>query len=198
MSNCILFLIANKLLKEENYREASEYYSKALEVSPNIKVVPKLLYFRALAKSKLGFASIRDAINDCTRSMTDATLSKVLHLRGQCYLTLRNFRKSIEDFETLFKMEKSKDVENLLKEARLRLMRSQSKNYYDILEVKKSASQADIKKAYRNLALIHHPDKHSDDDKLEQQEIFKRISAANDVLSNQRKRAAYDEENLTD
>merc|ERR1740121_708241 len=58
--------------------------------------------------------------------------------------------------------------------------------FYEILEVSKSASDADIKKAYRKLAVKHHPDKGGD------QEKFKEITKAYEALSDPEKRAKYD------
>jgi molecular chaperone DnaJ len=61
-----------------------------------------------------------------------------------------------------------------------------SENLYDILGVSKSASSEEIKKAYKKLALQHHPDKGGDE------EVFKKISGAYSVLSDEQKRAEYD------
>jgi DnaJ family protein A protein 2 len=57
---------------------------------------------------------------------------------------------------------------------------------YETLEVSPTASQAEIKKAYRKLALIHHPDKGGN------QETFKKITAAHEILSDEEKRQVYD------
>lgn len=61
------------------------------------------------------------------------------------------------------------------------------KDYYEALGVSKSASQDDIKKAFRKLAREHHPDKKGGDDTR-----FKEISEAYDTLSDERKRREYD------
>lgn len=59
-----------------------------------------------------------------------------------------------------------------------------SKNYYDILGVKKSASADEIKKAFRKLAQKHHPDAGGDE------ETFKEINEAYEVLSASREEGA--------
>ena len=65
-----------------------------------------------------------------------------------------------------------------------------AKDFYEVLGVSKDAAQADIKKAYRKLALKYHPDKNQGDKEAESK--FKEISAAYEVLSDQDKRAKYD------
>lgn len=70
-----------------------------------------------------------------------------------------------------------------------------NKNYYDILGVSKDASEADIKKAYKKLALKYHPDRQngkSEAEKKEAEDKFKEINEANDVLSDPKKRQEYD------
>jgi len=62
---------------------------------------------------------------------------------------------------------------------------------YQILEVPRDASQADIKKAYRRLAMKYHPDNNKGNEEAEN--TFKKINAAYEVLSDQDKRARYDQ-----
>ena len=66
-----------------------------------------------------------------------------------------------------------------------------SKNYYDILNVSKDASEDEIKKSYRKLAVKWHPDKNKDG-KEEAESKFKEISEAYQVLSDENKRKIYD------
>ena len=65
------------------------------------------------------------------------------------------------------------------------------KDFYSILGVTRTASQEELKKAYRKLAMQWHPDKNPGDKKAE--EKFKEISEAYDVLSDPKKREAYDQ-----
>lgn len=63
-------------------------------------------------------------------------------------------------------------------------------DYYEILGVSRTASQDEIKKAYRKLALQYHPDRNQGDKEAE--EKFKQINEAYEVLSNEEKRSIYD------
>ena len=66
-----------------------------------------------------------------------------------------------------------------------------SNSLYEVLEVPKTASQDDIKRAYKRLAIKHHPDKNIDN-KKENEEQFKKISEAYSVLGDPDKRKHYD------
>lgn len=63
-------------------------------------------------------------------------------------------------------------------------------DHYATLGVAKTATQEEIKKAYRKLAVKHHPDKTNGDKQAE--ELFKKISDAYSILSDEKKRAEYD------
>lgn len=64
------------------------------------------------------------------------------------------------------------------------------KDYYELLEVQKSANGEEIKKAYRRLAMKYHPDRNPGDKEAENK--FKEINEAYEVLKDDQKRAAYD------
>ena len=65
------------------------------------------------------------------------------------------------------------------------------RDYYEILGVSKSASNDEIKKAYRKLALKYHPDKTKGDKASE--EKFKEASEAYHVLSDEKRKTNYDQ-----
>ena len=64
-------------------------------------------------------------------------------------------------------------------------------DYYDILNVSKSSSQDEIKKAYRKVAMKYHPDKNPDNKQAE--EKFKEAAEAYSVLSDDEKKSRYDQ-----
>lgn len=65
------------------------------------------------------------------------------------------------------------------------------RDYYDVLGVSKSASEGEIKKAYRKMAMKYHPDRNPDDKDAENK--FKEASEAYEILSDAQKRATYDQ-----
>ena len=68
---------------------------------------------------------------------------------------------------------------------------AEKRDYYEVLEVAKTATVEEIKKAYRKKAIQYHPDKNPGDKEAE--EKFKEAAEAYDVLSNPDKRSRYDQ-----
>lgn len=193
-NNNFFFLSVNKLFDDEKYREAIEKITELLDISPHSDV-PKLLHQRAITNFKT--AHFRDAISDCSAALETSNVDYLtcLRLRADCYMAMRKFQSAVTDYEELFHEYRSSEADYLLRKAKRALERFRSDNYYDVLDVNRTASTDEIKKSFKKLALIHHPDKHADasnDEKIEQQNQFKKISIAHEVLSNTATRGEYD------
>src|SRR3954463_9797381 len=67
------------------------------------------------------------------------------------------------------------------------------RDYYEVLGLAKNASEDDIKKAYRKLAMKHHPDRNQGDGAKKSEEAFKEAKEAYEILTDAQKRAAYDQ-----
>jgi molecular chaperone DnaJ len=68
---------------------------------------------------------------------------------------------------------------------------AEKKDYYEVLGLSRQASNNEIKKAFKKLAMKHHPDRNPDNPKAE--ENFKEAKEAYEILSDPQKRSAYDQ-----
>ncbi|KAL4715100.1 hypothetical protein ACJJTC_012147 [Scirpophaga incertulas] len=185
----------NEAFKMGRWQQALNLYNEALKVDPVNKTVNAKLYFnKATVCAKLN--QVKEAAEACTAALAlDENYVKALLRRAKCYTELGEFEEAVKDYERLYKIDKSKENKQLLHEAKIALKKSKRKDYYKILGVDKSASEDDIKKAYRKRALVHHPDRHSgasDTERREQERQFKEVGEAYGVLSDPKKRARYD------
>ncbi|XP_015117799.1 dnaJ homolog subfamily C member 7 [Diachasma alloeum] len=150
----------NDAVKNRDYDEALKFYAEAMAVDPkNTGMKKKLHYNMALAYYKLG--SLRKTIEECSKALgIDPMYMKALMRRGRCYMDLKEWEEAVKDLTRACKLDDDKDCRKLLDEAKQKLA-TVKKDYYKIIGVSRNASQEDIKKAYRQQALLHHPDRHA-------------------------------------
>lgn len=90
---------------------------------------------------------------------------------------------------------RASQVRGLLRQAQLEKLKAERKDLYGVLELPKTASSLEIKKAYRKMALKYHPDKQSgctEEERADAEAKFKELTDAYDVLSNPEKKQRYD------
>ncbi|KAI7653080.1 hypothetical protein KC322_g18681, partial [Hortaea werneckii] len=75
-------------------------------------------------------------------------------------------------------------------------MSADERDLYELLNVSKTASKAEIKKAYHKAALSSHPDKVPEDQREEADATFKSISEAYEILSDDQNRELYDQHGM--
>lgn len=185
----------NEAFKAGDHPKAYDLYSQALQIDPlNTLTNAKLFFNRALVLTKMN--KLHEAVSDCTAALKlDDKYLKALLRRAKCHTDLNMLEEAVLDYEKVVQIERSREHRRLLQEAKLALKRSKRKDYYKVLGIEKTASEDEIKKAYKKRALIHHPDRHSsasDTEKVEQEKMFKEVGEAYAILSDPKKRARYD------
>lgn len=186
---------ANDAFKKGDHEEAIKYYSECLELDANYKSYNSIIYAnRAAAFMKL--TKYQEALTDCDKSIElNADYTKAYFRRGEIKVLLEEFDDAVRDFKKVHQLdpqyagirEKVRDTEKAAKQAA-------RKDYYKILEVEKTATENEIKKAYKKAAFKWHPDKNSESEESIKiaEKNFKDVGEAYGVLSDPKKRQQYD------
>ncbi|KAF2101905.1 TPR-like protein [Rhizodiscina lignyota] len=181
----------NDHFKRGRYEEAIDVYTEALEVDPTNKGTnSKILLNRALCYLKKNDS--KSALADSTRAIElDPSYVKARKTRAKALGESGDWEEAIREYKAV--QEQHPEEPGLAKDIRhaeLELKKSKRKDYYKILGVDKNADDNEIKKAYRKLAIVHHPDKNPGDEAAA--ERFKDVGEAYETLSDPQKRARYD------
>lgn len=172
----------NNEYKAGRWEPAVRKYSDALDVDPaNRSTNSRILQNRALAYSKLKRHDA--ALADCDRALAlDPEYTKARRTKAAALGHADMWEDAVREWKALAEKEPAdQTIHKELKRAELELKKSLRKDYYKILDVAKDADDKEIKKAYRRLAVVHHPDKNPGDEAAEAR--FKDIGEAYETLS---------------
>lgn len=181
----------NGHFKAGRYQQAVDVYTSALEVDPlNKGTNSKILNNRAMCYSKL--KKWTEATEDCDRAISmDPSYTKARKTRAKALGEGGNWEEAVRAYKSI--QEQSPEEPGIakdIKNAELELKKSKRKDYYKLLGIQKDATDQEIKKAYRKLAVVHHPDKNPGNPDAE--EKFKDIQEAHETLIDPQKRERYD------
>ncbi|KAK4548587.1 hypothetical protein LTR36_009497 [Oleoguttula mirabilis] len=181
----------NGHFKAGRYQKAVDVYTTALEVDPlNRGTNSKILNNRAMCYSKL--KQWPQTIGDCDKAIQmDPSYTKARKTRAKALGEGGDWDEAVRAYKGI--QEQSPEEPGIAKEiknAEMELKKSKRKDYYKLLGIEKDATDQEIKKGYRKLAVIHHPDKNPGNPEAE--EKFKDIQEAHETLIDPQKRERYD------
>ncbi|GAB4856716.1 DnaJ sub C member 3 [Ancistrocladus abbreviatus] len=173
-------------------RLAVEDYKVALALDPD-HVAHNVHLHLGLCKASVKLGRGKEALKACTEALDiDGELTEALHQRGEAKLLIEDWEGAVEDLKAAAeKSPQDMSIRESLMKAEKALKLSKRKDWYKILGVSKTASAAEIKRAYKKLALQWHPDKNTEN-REEAENKFREIAAAYEILGDDEKRARYD------
>jgi len=180
-----------QLEREEQYEEALVLLTDALDLTP--PAVYRSSLYRDLCVCTTKTRRTADALKHCAKhEQHDQGSISAKVLWAEALLLNEKFEEAISEYKKVIEMdEHSKEGREGLQQAERLYKRSKEIDYYKLLNVSRSASGREIKRAYHKLAVEYHPDKNPDD--REQAEIkFKAVAQAYEVLSDDDMRRKYD------
>lgn len=154
----------------------------------NIKFfLPRILVLQCKAFVQLNKPD--EAIPICDQALNlDSSEHEANSLKGEAYILKEQYEEAVRFYQKA--VDGGFQAHQGLDNAKKLLKMSLRKDYYKILEVEKTATEREIKKAYHKLALLWHPDKNKDNPEADAK--FKDILEAYEVLSDFDKRGRYD------
>ncbi|XP_010684112.1 dnaJ protein P58IPK homolog [Beta vulgaris subsp. vulgaris] len=183
---------AEENVEKGKLRLAVEDYKAALALDP-AHVAHNVHLHLGLCKVLVQLGRGKDALSSCTDVLNiDEEFTEALVQRGEAKLLTEDWEGAVEDLKAAAqKSPENRSIREALLRAEKALKLSKRKDWYKILGVSKTSSIAEIKRAYKKLALKWHPDKNTDN-REEAENKFREIAAAYEVLGDDEKRARYD------
>jgi DnaJ family protein C protein 3 len=189
---------ADQAYEERNYEDAIKKYWEAIDIDATHRAFARPVILKIIkAYSKIGHhdEAVKQAESLAEEAGAGAVeykwaLGDALTDAEKYEEALRVFQNAAED--TPENTEERQKANQKIQEAQVALKQSKEKNYYKILGISRTATNKEIKKAYRELALKWHPDKNTGDTKEEAEKMFHDIAEAYEVLSDDELRGKYD------
>ena len=182
---------ADKAMAGNDYKTAIKNLLLLIAVDPD-HVKLALKGYNQLARAYLEqkeYEEAKKTANECIAKFNSYEAHQIL---GEVHMANEEYDPAILSLKKAFELSRDGRIEELIRKAEAALKQAKQKDYYKILGIKRDANLKVIKKAYRELALQWHPDKHIEEEKAAAEVKFQLVAEAYEVLSDKEKRAKYD------
>jgi DnaJ family protein C protein 7 len=135
-------------------------------------------------------------VQDYINHQHHALFLKIYLRRADCYMKIEKYEEAVREYEKCQKFKpQDAEINRAIRDSKKALKMSKRKDYYKILCIERTATEVEVKKAYRKLALQFHPDKQSgltEEERIVAEAKFKEIGEAYSILSDPRKKNMFD------
>ncbi|CAN6470417.1 unnamed protein product [Victoria cruziana] len=179
-------------VEKGKFRVAVEEFKAALALDPD-HIAHNVHLHLGLCKALVKLGRGKDALASCNAVLEiDEELIEALVQRGEAKILTEDWEGAVDDLKIAAqKSPQDMAIREALMRAEKSLKLSKRKDWYKILGISKTASVAEIKRAYKKLALQWHPDKNVDN-REEAEAKFREIAEAYEILGDEDKRVRYD------
>jgi DnaJ family protein C protein 7 len=186
---------ANKLFNAGDNAGAVEAYTQALQIDTENKA------YAAIMLANRAAALMKDhkfdrALEDCNLAISySPDYTRAYLRRANVQMKLENYEEALHDYNKVKQLDPSnRDIDAHMRTAQAKTKQTKKKDYYQILGLEKNATEADIRKSFRKLSMIWHPDKNAEtpEKRAAAEKKFKDLAEANRILSDPNMRRKYD------
>mmetsp|Transcript_4267 Transcript_4267/g.12039 ORF Transcript_4267/g.12039 Transcript_4267/m.12039 type:complete len:480 (-) Transcript_4267:132-1571(-) len=185
---------AHEAMQKRDNRGAEAAFIKAVQVEPTLWEL-NLPMFRELCQLQTQMGKAKEALESCDTALRSGELVDVAINKVKALLKLERYEEAAALARGLMQSNRGNgQVHQILQEAERLLKMSKRKDYYKILQVDRRADEPTIKRQYRKLAKLYHPDKAqgTDEEKAEAEKKFRDVAEAYEVLTDPEKRSRFD------
>ena len=184
----------NSAFSQKKFKEAIAFYDDCFLLDP-YNSLWKAVLLSNKASCYMGLKDTKMAL-DLMKHATefDPKNAKNWYKRGKLEKDLKEWESAMTSMKQAKSIDAALTIDADIKFISEQLKKSENKDYYRILGVPKTATDADIRKAYKKMVRLHHPDRHAanSEEQTKAMKIFKDVNEANQILCDPKKRQEYD------